>query len=126
MLTATFEPETTDIMTTGRVAWLALGASLALAGAHAACDNGTSACQAGANRCLCYGNGTCNPGLICAQGSGICVSLGDAGTVGTESTSSLPSSSTPLKRRAVDQRQYVAGEQLVDQRCHAKQQRGIE
>ncbi|MFC1609842.1 hypothetical protein ACFL6C_02700 [Myxococcota bacterium] len=38
-------------------------------------------CPAGSERCACYGNGTCNTGLICL--SGLCVRpVGDGGQVG--------------------------------------------
>lgn len=50
----------------------------AIAFADAACggSNGQS-CAQGTERCPCYGNSTCNPGLTCA--SNTCVNLGGAG-----------------------------------------------
>ncbi len=37
-------------------------------------------CPDGTERCACYGNGTCNAGLVCA--SNLCVRLGSGGTTG--------------------------------------------
>ncbi len=51
-----------------------LAATLFGCGSDLAPNNG---CPAGSERCACYGNQTCNDGLICA--SGICVNL-DGGT----------------------------------------------
>ncbi len=40
-----------------------------------------SPCPAGTERCICYGNGTCNAGLV--RGSNLCVALGaDGGATG--------------------------------------------
>ena len=49
------------------------------AGEPATASGGTGAedCPDGTETCPCYGNGTCNPGLVCA--SGLCVSLGTGG-----------------------------------------------
>ena len=58
-------------------AWL-LTIAVATALAPAACGGSSPAsCAQGTERCPCYGNSTCNPGLTCA--SNTCVNLGGAG-----------------------------------------------
>lgn len=72
-------------------AWL-LTIAVATALAPTACGSSSPAsCAQGTERCPCFGNSTCNPGLTCA--SNTCVSLGgasggggQAGTVGSGGT----------------------------------------
>lgn len=49
-------------------------------GSGGASTGGTTECRDGAETCACYGNGTCNAGLVCA--SNLCVRL-SSGTGGT-------------------------------------------
>lgn len=59
-------------------------------------SSGQRGCPAGSERCACYGNNSCDDGLVCA--SDVCVALGQdggssgaAGSMGAETDASSPS-----------------------------------
>lgn len=69
------------------------GACLAAVAVFDGCDSSGSSgssCPAGSEACACYGNGTCNEGLVCA--SKLCVSLGDGGATSSGGASSAGAS----------------------------------